>query len=161
MPVIEIVTQINSTVEICFDLSASIDLHQISTSRTNEKAIAGTTKGIIQLNETVTWEATHLGVRQKLTSVISKYQRPHHFRDEQVTGAFKRFKHDHFFEVKEGFVIMTDRFEYASPLGIFGKIFNKLILINYLKKFLTERNQIIKEFAESGKWKELLDEKNY
>ncbi|PBQ33176.1 cell division protein [Sphingobacteriaceae bacterium] len=161
MPVIEIVTHIHSTAEICFDLSASIELHQLSTSRTNEKAIAGVTKGIIQLNETVTWQATHFGIRQKLTSVISRYERPHHFRDEQVKGAFKKFTHDHFFEDKKGFVIMTDRFEYASPLGIFGKIFNKLVLTNYLKKFLTERNQMIKEFAESGKWKELLDEKNY
>lgn len=161
MPVIELVTEIKSTAGICFDLSANIDLHQLSTSRTNEKAIAGITKGIIKINETVTWQATHFGVRQKLTSVISQYNRPFHFRDEQVKGAFKYFKHDHFFETKNGLVIMTDRFEYASPFGIFGKVFNKIVLTNYLAKFLTERNQVIKEFAESGKWTTLLSEKEY
>ena len=160
MPVIEILTEIKSTAEICFDLSASIDLHQLSTSRTNEKAIAGVTKGVIKLNETVTWEATHFGVRQKLKSVISLYNRPFHFRDEQVNGAFKHFKHDHFFETKNGLVMMTDRFEYASPFGIFGKLFNKIVLTNYLRKFLTKRNQMIKEYAEPGKWKEILDEKD-
>ncbi|MFX8875810.1 hypothetical protein ABTM97_19785, partial [Acinetobacter baumannii] len=78
-------------IEKCFDLARSIDLHQISTAETNEKAIAGKTNGLINLNETVTWEATHFGIRQKLTSKITKFDRPYHFRDEQVKGAFKCF----------------------------------------------------------------------
>ena len=43
MPKIELTTEIQSTIEICFDLSRSIDLHNISTQQTNEQAIAGTT----------------------------------------------------------------------------------------------------------------------
>ena len=73
MPKIEIHTEINSSIEICFDLSRSIDFHLISTSKTKEKAIAGRTSGLVQLNDTVTWEATHFGVRQKLTSLISGF----------------------------------------------------------------------------------------
>lgn len=155
MPVIELETRIRSRIEIVFDLSANIELHQISTRLTNEKAVAGVTSGIIKLNETVTWEATHFGIRQRLTSVISQYNRPFHFRDEQLKGAFKYFKHDHFFKIENEFVIVTDRFEYASPFGIFGKIFNLLVLTRYLTKFLRERNEVIKTYAESGKWKEL------
>ena len=157
MPVIEIKTKIKATLEICFDLSASIELHQLSTGRTKEKAITGRTSGIIQLNETVTWEAIHFGIKQKLTSVISQYNRPFHFRDEQVKGAFKKFKHDHYFEAQGGLVIVTDRFEYESPFGIFGKLFNRLVLTKYMERFLLERNKIIKEYAESGKWKSILD----
>jgi hypothetical protein len=41
MPIIELTTEIKSTIEICFDLSRSIDLHKISTAYTNEEAIAG------------------------------------------------------------------------------------------------------------------------
>jgi len=156
MPVIELKTKIHSTAEICFDLSASIELHQLSTSRTKERAIAGVTSGIIKLNETVTWEAVHFGIKQTLTSVISQYDRPRHFRDEQLNGAFKWFKHDHYFEPEGEFVIVTDRFEYASPFGVFGKVFNTLVLTNYLRRFLLERNAVIKEFAESGKWKTLI-----
>jgi ligand-binding SRPBCC domain-containing protein len=161
MPVIELATEIHASPEICFDLSASIELHQISTKRTNEKVIAGRTSGIIQLHETVTWEATHFGIRQQLTSLISVYNRPFHFRDEQVKGAFKYFKHDHFFEKKKDHVLTTDRFEYASPLGVLGKMFNSLILTNYLTQFLKERNETIKVYAESDKWKSLLNEKLY
>ena len=62
MPTIELETQIKSDLETCFDLSGSIDLHQISTAKTNERAIDGRTMGLINLNEFVTWEATHFGI---------------------------------------------------------------------------------------------------
>lgn len=97
MPVIELGTYIKASKEICFDLSRSIDLHTLSTSRTKEQAVAGRTSGLIEFNETVTWRAIHFGVWQKLTSKITAYDRPFHFRDEQLKGAFTFIKHDHFF----------------------------------------------------------------
>ena len=158
MPKIEITTEVNSTLEICFDLARSIDLHKISTAKTNEQAIAGRTTGLIELNESVTWQATHFGIKQKLTSKITAFDRPFYFRDEQTEGIFKSFNHSHKFELVDGRVIMKDVFEYQSPFGFVGRIFNTLVLTSYLKRFLEERNRIIKEFAESEKWKLVLGE---
>jgi len=158
MPRIEIVTEIAAPIEICFDLSRSIDLHQISTSKTNEKAIKGVTSGLISLNETVTWEATHFGFKQQLTSKITAYNRPYSFVDEQIKGAFKSIFHQHEFEEIDGKTIMKDTFKFNSPYGILGRIFNFLILTNYLKNFLIERNEVIKNYAETAKWKSVLDE---
>lgn len=160
MPTIQIQTIIKADIKTCFDLSRSIDLHQISTAKTNEKAIAGITSGLVNTNDFVTWEAVHFGIKQKLTSKISIVEPYVHFRDEQLKGAFKYFIHDHYFKTENGLVTMTDNFEFSSPYGIIGKLFDKLILTNYMKKFLTERNQTIKEFAESEKWKLILTEKN-
>src|SRR5690606_14289350 len=159
MPKIELITEINSTPEICFDLSRSIDLHKISTAQTNEQAIAGRTKGLINLNETVTWQATHFGVKQKLTSKIIAFERPICFIDKQTKGIFKSIIHEHKFEKVGNNVIMKDTFEFHSPFGLFGRIFNRLVLTNYLKRLLIDRNQIIKEFAETEKWKEVLNGK--
>src|SRR5690554_5662574 len=106
MPKIELITEINSTLEICFDLSRSIDLHKISTAQTNEQAIAGRTSGLINLNETVTWQATHFGVKQKLSSKITALERPNYFTDEQVKGIFKSIVHEHKFEKVGNMVIM-------------------------------------------------------
>lgn len=156
MPTIEIETRINAPIEICFDLARSIDLHSISTAQTNEQAIAGCTSGLIELNETVTWQATHFGIRQKLTSKITAMQRPFHFCDEQQQGAFKFIKHDHYFEEKDGTVIMRDIFRFGAPLGPLGWLAEKLVLTNYLRGFLIERNNCIKTFAENGRWKEVL-----
>jgi len=156
MPIIVLETNIKSSLEICFDLARSIDLHKISTEKTNEEAIEGTTKGLINLNEFVTWQATHFGVKQKLTSKITEFDRPYHFRDEQTKGAFKSIVHDHYFKKTENYVVMKDIFDFQSPFGIFGRVFNKLILIRYLTNLLIDRNNIIKDFAESGKGELLL-----
>ena len=157
MPKITLETFIDSKIEICFDLSRSIDLHLISTAETNEKAIAGKTSGLISLGEFVTWRATHFGISQKLTSKITQYSRPHHFKDEQLKGIFKYFKHDHMFKEISNKVLMTDVFEFEYPFGIASKIINNLVLTNHLTKLLTKRNEIIKYFAESGKWKTILN----
>lgn len=156
MPIIELETSINSPIEICFDLSRSIDLHRISTIGTNEEAIEGRTTGLIELGEHVTWQATHFGIRQKLTSKITAMEKPVHFRDEQQKGIFKFIVHDHYFEQKSGHILMRDIFFFESPFGLIGRLFNKIILTRYLTKFLLRRNQMIKEYAESDKWKVVL-----
>ncbi|WP_461787933.1 SRPBCC family protein [Pedobacter sp.] len=161
MPKIILHTEINAPIDVCFDLSRSIDLHQISTNQTSERAIDGVTTGLIGLNETVTWEATHYGITQRLTSKITAFQRPFYFVDEQQKGAFKLIIHEHKFEQKHGKTFMEDCFYFESPYGIFGKIFNFLTLENHLKKLLLKRNEVIKFYAESEKWKSVLAEKNY
>ena len=157
MPTIELITEINSTLAICFDLSRSIDLHKISTAGTNEQAIAGKTSGLITLKESVTWQATHFGIRQKLCSHITAYTRPYYFVDEQIKGAFKSIRHEHFFEQVAGKVIMKDRFAFETPLGPLGKLFNRLVLTRYMERFLINRNAVIKDFAESAKWQTVLN----
>ncbi len=158
MPKIQIETIINSKIEICFDLSRSIDLHKLSMSHTNEKAVAGRTSGLINLGEEVTWEATHFGIKQKLTSKITLYDRPFHFRDEQVSGVFKSIIHDHYFEQRGKEALMKDIFDFESPLGAIGRIANKVFLSGYMTDLLTTRNGIIKECAETEKWKSVLSD---
>jgi len=41
---------------------------------------------------------------------------------------------------------MKDKFYFESPLGIFGKLFNRLVLKQYMTRFLEERNKTIKEY---------------
>jgi ligand-binding SRPBCC domain-containing protein len=122
MPTIELETEIKSDINICFDLSRSIDLHKISTAKTNEEAIEGKASGLISLNEFVTWRATHFGIRQKLTSKITEFERPFHFRDEQLKGVFKFIIHDHYFEIVGDGVKMKDVFRFQSPFGFIGRL---------------------------------------
>lgn len=121
-------------------------------NHTNEKAVAGKTNGLIELGETVTWEAVHFGIRQTLTSKITAYHWPNHFRDEQLQGPFKFIVHDHYFEQRGDTVVMKDSFSFDSPFGFLGKLANPT-LTKYLTRLLSQRNDVIKEYAESGKWK--------
>lgn len=74
---------------------------------------------------------------------------PYYFSDKMIKGAFKEMHHSHFFEVKQGKTLMRDEFTYQTPFGIFGAIFDRLILRTYVEKFLVERNRILKSVAES------------
>ncbi|SFD49390.1 hypothetical protein SAMN04489722_110153 [Algibacter lectus] len=156
MPKIKLQTKIKATRSIVFDLSRSIDLHKISTEHTNEEAIAGKTSGLIGIDESVTWRAKHFGIYQNLTSKITEYNRPKYFTDQMVKGAFKEFKHEHHFEELNDETLMTDLFYYKSPFGVLGKIADKLFLKKYMIELLTERNRIVKQFAESERWKEII-----
>jgi len=158
MPIIELKTTINtSKINVVFDLIRSIDLHKISTSKTKEEAIAGKTSGLIALGETVTWKAKHLGVTQKLTSQVTDYNYPSFFADEMLKGAFKSFRHEHYLSLKDNKVIVKDVFDYKSPFGFIGSLADVLFLKKYMTNFLVERNKVIKEYAESQKWKDILE----
>jgi ligand-binding SRPBCC domain-containing protein len=149
-------TFINSTPEVCYKLSLNVDLHQLSTSKTGEHIVDGISKGIMNLNDMVTWRAKHFGVWQNLSTKITETKPFEYFVDEMQKGAFKSMKHEHYFIENEGITIMKDVFNFTSPLGILGIIFNKLILENYMRGFLVERNQLIKEIAESNNWKDFV-----
>jgi len=108
------------------------------------------------MDESVTWRARHFGVYQTLTSRITGFNYPIFFIDEMVSGAFRSFRHEHHFIDSDGVTIMTDIFDYRSPMGILGVLADKLFLQKYMTKLLIERNRIVKEFAESGRGRELL-----
>lgn len=149
MPVITLETSINAPVEVVFDLSRSIDLHKISTAHTNEEAIAGKVSGLIGMGESVTWRAKHFGIIQLLTSQITAFEYPYYFADEMVSGAFKRFRHEHIFKEENGSTLVTDIFDYTSPFGLFGRLADVLFLKKYMTILLAERNRIVKEYAEN------------
>ncbi|QGQ48411.1 SRPBCC family protein [Metabacillus sediminilitoris] len=148
MPIIKTDMFIYAPREICFDVARDIDIHTQSASQTDERAIAGVTSGLIKLNETVTWEAIHFGIKQKLTVRITEFDFPNRFVDEMEKGAFKRFYHTHEFIEKENGTLMIDTFDYTSPFGLVGKLADRLFLERYMKEFFITRNRFIKKIAE-------------
>ena len=152
MAVIELSTVIRAPRERVFDLARSIDAHQDSTGGTEERAVAGVTKGLIGMDEEVTWEARHFGVRQRLTVRVTAFDRPRHFQDVMIAGAFKSMAHDHTFAEHPEGTLMSDRFEFISPLGIFGRIADWLFLTSYIRRFIIRRNAVLKQLAESADW---------
>ena len=147
--IITLTTNIDAAVEVVFDLSRSIDFHIATASHAKEEAVAGRMSGLIELDETVTWEATHFFVRQRMTVRITAFDRPNHFRDSMVSGAFARFDHDHHFKACDSGTEMTDVFDFASPLGPLGQLADWLFLKRYMTIMLLDRNRLIKETAES------------
>jgi ligand-binding SRPBCC domain-containing protein len=157
MQFIHLTTFIAAPVERVFDLSRSINFHKKTMSRFKEEPVSGRIDGLIELNETVKWKARHLFKDRFLTSKITAFDRPHMFIDEQVEGDFKKIKHEHYFKKIENGTIMIDQFYYEMPYGKIGNIISAVFLYRYMKKLLEERNQKIKQAAESSQWKQFLE----
>lgn len=156
MTKIHLTTFIAAPIQRVFDLSRSIDLHKISTAHTNEEAIEGITTGLIKLNETVTWQAKHLFKKRTFTSKIIEMVSPVSFEDKMTQGDFKSFKHSHYFKAINNGCIMIDIVFFESPFGFIGKLLNRIYLKKYLSALLSKRNDYIKDFAETEKWKIVL-----
>jgi ligand-binding SRPBCC domain-containing protein len=156
MPAIKLETIIDAPIERVFNLARSIDLHAESMSKSEERPIDGVMSGLIELGQTVTREAVHFGIRQRLTSKITACDRPRHLQDIMVSGAFIGFTHDHFFTENGGATTMKDVFDYRSPLGFLGKIADVLFLERYMTDLLKERNRRIKLAAETEEWQRFI-----
>lgn len=152
MHVIRVETSIHAPATRCFDLARSVDAHVQSAETTGERAVEGRTTGLLQLGDTVTWEARHFGVRQRLASRITAYDRPGFFQDRMVRGAFKELEHDHVFVESEGETTMIDTLRFRSPGGWLGRPVEKYILGPHLRRFLVDRGQALKQLAESDRW---------
>jgi ligand-binding SRPBCC domain-containing protein len=158
MPEIRLETFINAPIQRCFDLARSIDLHKVSLEHTDEKAVDGKTKGLIEKGEFVTWQARHFGIKQNLSVRITEMKPPNYFCDEMTKGAFKSMRHKHFFESRENGTLMIDEFFYETPFWLLGGIFDYFVLKNYMKQLLHRRNRAIKRIAESDEWKKLINQ---
>ena len=157
MAKIHLTTLINAPAERVFDLSRSVNLHRIASSNTYEKAIAGVTTGLLNENETVTWQAKHLYKVRKFTTKITSMEFPHHFTVQMVHGDFKSFRHEHYFKPINNGTFLIDVIEFETPYGVIGQLAEKLFLTSYLHKLLLYRNEVIKQYAETSKWKAILN----
>lgn len=135
---------IKAPVSQVFDAARSVDLHTKSMTQSKEKAVGGVTAGLMEEGDTVTWEAVHFGVRQRLTARIVSMQFPYRFVDVMEQGVFHSFTHTHDFIEKDKGTWMVDTFVYQSPLGILGRMADRLFLEKYMTRMLKNRAVVLK-----------------
>ena len=150
MPTLRLSTAIAAPVETCFDLSRSIDLHLESMLASRERAVAGVTSGLIGPGQWVSWEAHHLGVRWRMTSQITEFDRPARFVDEMVRGPFAAFRHEHRFAPDGEGTLMTDVVDVRMGLGPLGPAAD-VFAAAYLRRLLRMRNATLRARAETAR----------
>ena len=120
-------------------------------------AIRGVTSGLIGMGQRVTWRAKHFGFWHSLTSEITAMDRPNYFQDTMIQGAFQLMRHDHFFRsVSDEETEMRDVFCFAAPLPVLGRMAEIAVLHRYMQALLRERNEVLRDVAESSKWQRYL-----
>ena len=152
MPIIRHEISIHAPIQVCFDLARTVEVHAGKTLLTKQIAIEGITFGLMERGDFVTWETTHLGMKQKLTSQVIEMVKPYRFTDAMVRGAFHSFTHTHEFIEGVTETSMIDTFSYKSPFGILGKAANHLFLEKYMSHFIARHARKVKRIAEATKY---------
>jgi ligand-binding SRPBCC domain-containing protein len=133
-------TWVPAPIDVVFALASSVEPQQASMARHRARAIAGRTSGPLGLGDEVTWRAWHLGVPLTLTSVITDHDPPTRFTDEQRRGPFAHYRHEHRFERTADGTLLLDDLRCAAPLGVLGRVGERLLLERRVADLLDARN---------------------
>ena len=91
------------------------------------------------------------GFKSNWLTEITHVEPGKYFVDEQRSGPYKIWHHEHKLIPTEKGVLMTDLITYEPPFGILGQIANKLLIQSKLEEiFAYRRNRLIDLFGEGN-----------
>ncbi|HSK21744.1 MAG TPA: SRPBCC family protein [Egicoccus sp.] len=142
-------THVEAPADVVFDAALDVDLHTTTMGSSRESAAGGVTSGRLGRGDSVTWRARHFGVWWRMTSRIDAYQRPTRFVDVQTAGPFRTWRHEHTFEPHPaGGTLMRDEVVFSAPLGILGRLVERLVLGRYMRRLIERRSLALKALVE-------------
>jgi ligand-binding SRPBCC domain-containing protein len=154
-------THIDAPTERVFDLARSVDL-QREASTLAARPVAGAVSDLSAPGESTRWRVSVFGKRFELTTKVTAYSRPNHFRRTMTDGPLESLVHDYFFafedadDPEEG-TVLRDVFTFRSPFGVAGAAVDPIVE-RWADAYLEERDARIKRVAESDDWKRYLEE---
>ncbi len=88
------------------------------------------------------------GIEMKWTTQIVNVSEENYFTDKQLKGPYKLWEHTHYFEEKNGGVLMSDVVNYQLPFGIIGLLLHRLMVRSRIESIFKYRtNTLNKLFA--------------
>lgn len=76
------------------------------------------------------------------------YDPPRSFEDVQVSGPFRRWRHRHVVEPREGGALLRDEIEFEPPLGPLGTLAAPLAITPRLRRLFDYRHKVTREWCE-------------
>jgi ligand-binding SRPBCC domain-containing protein len=96
---------------------------------------------VIRQGAEIDYQIRWLGLPISWKTIITQYDPPHSFEDEQAGGPYAFWRHRHGFQSVEDGTIVSDRVEYDLPLGVFGKIAHRLTVGKQLRGIFEYRGK--------------------
>lgn len=104
-----------------------------------------TSKDRVQMRKgaEITYRIKWMGVPIHWKTIITEYQPPHLFVDQQAEGPYKLWRHRHTFEAVGNRTRITDHVEYSLPFGALGVATHSLMVRKQLLGIFRYRQQQI------------------
>ena len=97
----------------------------------------------IQKGAEIEYQIRWLGIPVSWKTLITVYQPPLLFEDEQASGPYRLWRHRHGFEQVEDGTVISDRVEYGLPLGAVGRLAHYLAVARQLRGIFTYRQRAL------------------
>jgi len=91
------------------------------------------------IDYTVRW----LGVPVRWTTMITAYDAPRLFVDQQIRGPYSLWHHTHAFERRDGGTVMTDTVRYVVPYGLWGGFVHRVLVRRQVQEIFDYRAEAI------------------
>jgi ligand-binding SRPBCC domain-containing protein len=86
-----------------------------------------------------------LGMPARWTTLITSYEPPVRFVDQQLRGPYSFWHHTHEFRATPRGTVMTDRVRYVLPAGPVGVLLHTLLVRRQLEEIFDFRRRVIAE----------------
>jgi len=101
--------------------------------------------GRLRKGSEIKLQIRRMGIPLRWTARITEYEPPFFFVDEQISGPFAYWRHRHGFRPTEYGAMISDRVEYALPLGPAGRLAHRLFLHTDIEKLFDYRRKAVSE----------------
>jgi ligand-binding SRPBCC domain-containing protein len=155
MSQIHLTTYIHAPADRVFDLSRSTGVHKALLRTYRNGSLEGATEGFIGSGDKITFGLTFMGRQRVLVTRIESFDPPREFTSVLVKGrgSLASMRHEQHFKPIENGMLLIDLLAYEPAYGFAGRLADKLLVKKFLKKYLESKNLLIKQYAESDKWR--------
>ena len=87
-----------------------------------------------------------LGKKIRWRTIITDYNPPKMFIDQQLLGPYSMWHHRHEFNIVDNGVEIIDKIDYVVPYGILGRIINFFFIKSDLDRIFHYRYEVIKKY---------------
>lgn len=141
---------VRASLERCFDLTRSIDVHRQTGTLISARVEAGKAEGLSELGDSTTWSARFYGLRFRMTTVVYAMDAPHSFAEYSTDGLFRFFGHRYSFERQGDVTLVTDELAFRSPVYPIGFLVDSALLRPKLEAVQIHRLQMIASLAQKS-----------
>ncbi len=78
-------------------------------------------------------------------TLITAYEPPKKFVDEQLKGPYSFWHHTHTFEEKDGGTLIKDKLRYAIPFGLLGRLIHFIYIKYEINGIFQYRHKILNQ----------------
>ena len=143
MKIFECEQFVDAPLEIVFAFFAEAkNLEEITPPLLNFQILSMSTPQI-QKGSIIWYKLKLRGVPMKWQTLISEWNPPYHFVDEQLSGPYRIWRHTHTFKQVEGRTLISDRVEYELPFGALGDFLAGRWVANDVNSIFSYRRSII------------------